>query len=280
MITGQRAAAIRPAASATASASTSGSLAAGRTRRRMRPVRHDVHHVAGQLDIARPLVARRRAPARGRCGGKRCCGSSSWASAPHSRRKTSAWVWKSLTLWCSSGLLNRSRRPGAPADHDHRRLLGIGPGDRIAEAQPAHAIGHADRADAVDPGVGVGGKAGAVLARAADQPQRALFHHRVERQHVVAGDAENVPHAVVAQTADKVLADRNARERLLAAGQGVWHGVSSGIGNVGTADLTLYRVYDLQCGNLLPVCFCRANGFSLPRRPSTLLTLLSARDFC
>ena len=99
-------------------------------------------------------------------------------------------------------------QPGRAADHHHRRLLGVGPGDRIAEAQPADAIRHADRPDAVDAGVGVGGEPGAVFARAADHADRALFQHAVEREHVVAGNAEDVANAVVLQPADQVLADR------------------------------------------------------------------------
>ena len=125
---------------------------------------------------------------------------------------------KILDLVVQERVVHPLAQARGPADHDHGRLLGIGPRDRIAKAQPAHAIGHADRADAVHAGVGVGGKARTVLARAADQPQRALFHHRVEGQHVVARDAENVAHPVVAQAADKILANRNARERFLAAG--------------------------------------------------------------
>ena len=86
----------------------------------------------------------------------------------------------------------QARRAGN--DH-HRRFFGIGPGDRVAEAQSAHAIGDADRADAVDAGVGVGGEAGAVLAGAADQSQPALFQLRVEGKDVIARNAEHVAHA-------------------------------------------------------------------------------------
>ena len=136
---------------------------------RVRAVGHHADHVARQFDVARPPVADHRRqhavdlaagpcadrsvrPRRSRCGGtpRPACENP-------------------CTRWCSSGLLNRSRMPGRAADDHHRRFLGIGPGDRIAQAQPAHAIGDAHRPDAVEPGVGVGGEAGAVLARAADQ---------------------------------------------------------------------------------------------------------------
>ena len=111
----------------------------------------------------------------------------------------------------------------SPADHDNRRFLGIGPRDRIAEAQPTHAIRHTDRANAVHPGIGIGGKARAVLAGTADQPQRAFFHHRVEGQHVVARDAKDVADAVCSQAADQVLSNGDPAERLLITGQSACH---------------------------------------------------------
>ena len=52
-----RLAAMRRAASATASARASGSLAGSAGGRRVRAVGHDVDHVARQLDVARPPVA-------------------------------------------------------------------------------------------------------------------------------------------------------------------------------------------------------------------------------
>ena len=100
--------------------------------------------------------------------------------------------------------LAQARRAG---DHHHRRLLGVGAGDGVANAQPADAVRDAQGAHAVDAGVGVGGEARAVLARAADDVERALLEHRVERQHVVAGNAEHVGDAVVLQPLDQVFAD-------------------------------------------------------------------------
>ena len=139
------------------------------------------------------------------------CGSASSAAATQRRWNTSDWVRKSFTLWCKQRIVEPLAQAGRAADDHHRRFLGIGPGDRVAQAQPAHAIGHADGADAVDAGVGVGGEAGAVFAGAADQSQRAVLHQRVERQHVIAGDAEDVADAVILQPADQVVADRQPR---------------------------------------------------------------------
>src|SRR5208282_5155647 len=132
---------------------------------------------------------------------------------------------KILDLMVQQGIVHAFAQARGAADYDHGRFFSVGPRDRIAKAQPAHAIGHADSADAVHPGVGIGGKTGAVLASAADQPQGAFFHHRIEGEHVVAGDAENVAYSALSQTADEILADRNARECLLAAKYGR-HGTS------------------------------------------------------
>ena len=73
--------------------------------------------------------------------------------------------------------------------------------------RPADAVGHADAAQAVEPGVGVGGEPGVVLAGHPDQLDRALLDHLVERQHVVAGDAEDVLDPQRVQPVDQVLAD-------------------------------------------------------------------------
>ena len=64
---------------------------------------------------------------------------------------------------------------GRAADDHDRRLLGEGAGDRVAEAQPAHAVGDADGPDAVESGVGVGGESGAVFARACRSGPSGLF---------------------------------------------------------------------------------------------------------
>ena len=104
-------------------------------------------------------------------------------------------------------IVNSLAQAGRTGDHHDGRLLGVSPGDRIANAQAADAVGDAERAHAVDAGIGIGGESGAVFAGAADGLDRALFEHRVERQHVVAGDAEDVADAVVLKAAEKVFAD-------------------------------------------------------------------------
>ena len=100
-------------------------------------------------------------------------------------------------------VVNPLAQAGRAGDHHHGRLLGVGAGDRVANAQAADAVGDAQRAHAVDAGVGVGREAGAVLARAADRADRAFLEHRVERQHVVARNAEHVGDAVVLQPVDQ-----------------------------------------------------------------------------
>ena len=166
-------------------------------------------HVARQFDVARPAVAnhgRQHAVdlAQGRVRIVQL-GLGAADAAKHLGLRV-----KVLHAMVQQRIVEPLAHAGRAADDHHRRLLGIGPGDRVAQAQPAHAIGDADRPDAVEAGVGVGGEPGAVLPRAADQVDRALLQHRVERQHVVAGDAENVADAEILEPADQVVADRHA----------------------------------------------------------------------
>ena len=100
----------------------------------------------------------------------------------------------------------------SPGDHHHRALLRPGAGSRIDHREPPHAVGDAQRADAVDPGIGVGGVAGAVLTRTVDQLERALLEHRVEPENVIARDAEDVTERIVAEPANQVFADRELRD--------------------------------------------------------------------
>ena len=57
-------------------------------------------------------------------------------------------------------LLARARRA---ADHHHGRFLGIGLGDGVRHLETADAIGDADHAKPLDPRIGVGREAGALL---------------------------------------------------------------------------------------------------------------------
>ena len=109
-----------------------------------------------------------------------------------------------------------------PGDHPHGALLRPGAGGRIDHREPPHAVGDAQRADAVDPGIGIGGVAGAVFARAVDQLERALLEHRVEAEDVVAWDAEDVAEGVVAKPADQVFPDRQLRDAPGAVGVALW----------------------------------------------------------
>ncbi len=149
-------AAIRRAASRHRLAERLGSLA-GSCRWAVRAVGHHGHHVPRQLDVARP-------------------------TPPHHRGQHPVDLPQGRVRIVQFGLGQRSaehlrlglellhpmvqQRVGEPlaharcaADDHHRRLFGVGPGNRVAQAQPPHAIRHADGADAVDAGVGVGREA-------------------------------------------------------------------------------------------------------------------------
>ena len=77
--------------------------------------------------------------------------------------------------------------------------------------RPADAIRHADAAQPVNPGVGVGGEPRVVFARHADQLDRALLDHLVERQDVIAGDAEDVLDPQGAEPVDRGTGRRSRR---------------------------------------------------------------------
>ena len=118
---------------------------------------------------------------------------------------------ESLDLVMEQGVMRPLRQPGRAAQHDHRRLLGVRPRDAVAGAQPAHAVRHADAAQAVDPRIGVGREPRVVLSGHPHQPDRALLDQLVQLEDVVAGYAEDVLDPQGAQPVDQVLADRRHR---------------------------------------------------------------------
>ena len=167
-------------------------------------------HVARDLDVDRPLVAG--------AGGEHAIDFAEGGERIVQLGARTAELFEDVVLRAKVAdhvveqrIVHSLAQAGRAGDHDDGRLLGIGAGDRVAHAQAADAVGDAERAHAVDAGVGVGGETGAVFARAADGLDRALFEHRVEGQDVVAGNAEDVADAVVLQAADEVFADRGRR---------------------------------------------------------------------
>ena len=98
MITAERLSAMRREASPHGFAQ--GVRIAGRHRSRARvwSLGHDVDDISRQFDVAGTLVTGDRIQHPGRSCGRALLGSFNWASAPQSRWKTSACVWKSLTL--------------------------------------------------------------------------------------------------------------------------------------------------------------------------------------
>ncbi len=100
--------------------------------------------------------------------------------------------------------------PRPAADDDHGRSLGERLCRRVHDLEAADAIGHAQGTDAVDAGIGVGGVSSPLLVRAVDDRELGSLQLVIEPQHVVAGDAEDVPHAQLGQPADEVRPDRGA----------------------------------------------------------------------
>jgi hypothetical protein len=106
-------------------------------------------------------------------------------------------------------------RPGAPLDDD-RRLFRVCAGDRVQHVQPAHAVRHANQADAVDARVRVGGEAGAGFVRHRDRFDLRLLQPREGRQGEVPRHAETVPHAAAVEVLEEELAHRHARRQVAA----------------------------------------------------------------
>jgi hypothetical protein len=91
---------------------------------------------------------------------------------------------------------------GRARDHDDGRLLGIRPGDAVAGAQPANAIRDANRAESIDPSVGIGREAGAIFTRATDDVDGALFEQMIEAEDIIARDTEDIGDAIILKSAD------------------------------------------------------------------------------
>ena len=163
----------------------------------LRPVGHDlplVDHVAGDLDVDRPLVPLG--------GGQHAVDLREGGHRVGQDRRGDRQLLHHLELGLEPlDLVVQQRVPlplvhaGGASQDDHRRLLRVCPGDAVAEAQAADAIGDGHAADAVDPGVGVGREPGRVLLGHAHQLDRARLDHLVEAEDVVPRDAEHVPHA-------------------------------------------------------------------------------------
>ena len=202
-------------------------------------LRRFVDRFVGDLRIARRLavvIGVRRCAARPRpCRAESRCSRAACSGRPHrargrSRGRRSTGSISSVAgdaqllehfdlraevahLVVQQRIVDPLGQPRRAADHHHRRLLGIRPGDRVADRQAADAVRHAHRPQAVDAGISVGREARAVLARAADDLDRAFFKLAVERQDVIARDAEHVLQAIVLQPANQVLPDRQPRRR-------------------------------------------------------------------
>ena len=207
MMTGCFALASSCAASSTASSATCGIVFVSRLVIGVDDLRNDFDLVAGNFDVAGPLVADD--------GVEDAVDLAEGDGRVDQFGRGDAQLLEHLELRAEVAHLVVEQRivdalgqPRSAADDDDRRLFGVGPGDGVADREAADAVGDADRTQAVDAGIGVGREAGAVFARAADDVDRAFFELAVERQDVVAGNAEDVLQAVILQPADQVLADR------------------------------------------------------------------------
>ena len=93
---------------------------------------------------------------------------------------------------------------GGTGDDDDGGFFSIGAGNGIEDVEAADAVGHADQADAVDAGVGVGGEAGTGLVGHGDV-RISICRARQKWQSEVAGDAEGVADAAAVKIFEKKL---------------------------------------------------------------------------
>jgi len=185
----------------------SGSIALeSRGRRNLLVGRHRVDAIARQLDVNGPLLCHGRIEAAIDLAKRRQRvvetggGNGNSLEDLELRRECADTVMQQQVF----GALLDARRA---ADHDHGRLLGIGARHRIHETQAADGVRDADRADAVDPRIGVRRVAGVLLVARADDPDRTLFEHAVETQDEIAGDAKHVVDTERLHALDQVAAD-------------------------------------------------------------------------
>ena len=104
------------------------------------------------------------------------------------------------------------RLPGTSADHDERRLLGIGACDRVEQIEAAGPV--RDDADAESvryAGGAVGGEADGGLMAERDQLKSTVLGERfVQIENEVSGDAEDVPHTLGVDLIEQNLVELHA----------------------------------------------------------------------
>ena len=96
---------------------------------------------------------------------------------------------------------------GGAADDQHWHLFGKGFGSGIGHLQAAYTVSHAHHPQSIQAGVGIGGETRALLVAGVDGLERAAVQLLVKAEHIVARNAEDVPHAVRVEPLDEIFAD-------------------------------------------------------------------------
>src|SRR5262245_10700187 len=94
------------------------------------------------------------------------------------------------------------REPGGAGQQDDGRAFCICARNGIDAVQAAHAIRDAGGADSVDAGIGIGSEPGAVFTGRPDVSDGGTFDELIEREHVIAGNTEDVAHPQLVQPID------------------------------------------------------------------------------
>src|ERR1041385_7497426 len=94
-----------------------------------------------------------------------------------------------------------------PADDDDGRFFGKSLGGRVGDLQTTDAISDTDCAKATDAGISIGGETRALLVACVNKLEFALRKLVVETKNVIAGNAEDVSHAVSVQALNEIFAN-------------------------------------------------------------------------
>ena len=168
----------------------------------------DARHVARDLDVDRPRVLA-AAPQHARDGGRRRGRVVEPGLVAGDLLVDARLAGEGLRLVVQEEAALRLGRTRPARDHDQRRLLGVGPGDRVDHVERARPVGDGRDAEllAVAAG-GVGREAdGGLVAERVERQRAVVLDDPEERQREVAGDAEDLLGPVVLQRLEQGLAE-------------------------------------------------------------------------
>ena len=166
--------------------------------------------VAGKLQVDRPLVPLR--------GFEHAINLAECRLGPIKNRRGDRDLLENLELrvkifhlMVQERIARSFRHPGRAGEDDHGRLLGVSAGDAVTGAQSTHAVGDANTAQPVNPGIGIRGEPGGVLASHPHQADRALLQQPVQAEHIITWNPKDMLDPARGKPVDQILTDRQYR---------------------------------------------------------------------